>query len=575
MLEKNLYKIFSVLLLQISLSLYILSGVLFSKNLSIFFEYNFYTLNSSELVMVFLIDWMSVVFMSIVLMISGVVVFYSSSYMSMDMNKNRFLLLVIFFILSMSLMIISPNMISILLGWDGLGLISYCLVIYYQNVKSYNAGMLTVMSNRIGDIAILLVISWMLNYGGWNFIFYLELMKSDLHMILIGTLVILAGMTKSAQIPFSSWLPAAMAAPTPVSALVHSSTLVTAGVYLLIRFSSMLEGSTLFIVLMILSTLTMFMSGLGACLEMDFKKIIALSTLSQLGLMMMILSLGYSILAFFHLLTHAFFKSLLFLCAGVLIHSFKDNQDIRLMGGVSNYLPIVGGFFNFSNLALCGVPFLAGFYSKDLILEMVSMSEVNLLIYLLGYLSTGLTVSYTFRLLYWSFMSENNFNSVTGFHSDSVMNKGMYLLFFFSVIGGSMLSWLIFTSLNLVYLPFYMKYMILFIILAGAITGWLSLLVYKITSILGVKNFFFLAGSMWFMPQISCNVANFPVFKMGFKMKKNLDYGWLEDSLVFNLSKLLSNLMSQIQKMSLNNLKVYLMIFIGWVGMILLMMVLN
>nr|YP_010586310.1 NADH dehydrogenase subunit 5 [Lepidostoma fui]UZZ44085.1 NADH dehydrogenase subunit 5 [Lepidostoma fui] len=573
MLQKNFYKIFSGLLFQLSLSLYILSGLLFKKKLVIFLEYNFYTLNSSELVMVFLVDWMSMIFISIVLMISSVVVLYSSSYMSEDMNKNRFLLLVIFFILSMSLMIISPNMISILLGWDGLGLISYCLVIYYQNVKSYNAGMLTVMSNRIGDIAILLVISWMLNYGGWNFIFYLELMKSDLNMILIGSLVILAGMTKSAQIPFSSWLPAAMAAPTPVSALVHSSTLVTAGVYLLIRFSELMNGSILFISLMILSSLTMFMSGLGACLEMDLKKVIALSTLSQLGLMMMILSLGFNILAFFHLLTHAFFKSLLFLCAGVLIHSFKDTQDIRAMGSVSKYMPIVGGFFNFSNLALCGVPFLAGFYSKDLILEMMSMSEVNLLIYFLGYLSTGLTVSYTFRLLYWSFVNEFNFNSVVMFHSDSVMNKGMYLLFFFSLVGGSFLSWLIFSSMNFIYLPSYLKYMIIFVTLGGMIFGALSSIFYKFSGSLLSKKMFFFTGSMWFMPHISCNSMNFYIFTLGHNMKKNLDFGWLEDSLVFNLKKTFSSMMWWIQKMNLNNLKVYLMIFTGWVGLILLMMV--
>nr|YP_010585920.1 NADH dehydrogenase subunit 5 [Lepidostoma longipilosum]UZZ43643.1 NADH dehydrogenase subunit 5 [Lepidostoma longipilosum] len=574
MLQKNFYKIFSGLLLQLSLSLYILSGLLFKKKLVIFLEYNFYTLNSSELVMVFLIDWMSMIFISIVLMISSVVVLYSSSYMSEDMNKNRFLLLVIFFILSMSLMIISPNMVSILLGWDGLGLISYCLVIYYQNVKSYNAGMLTVMSNRIGDIAILLVISWMLNYGGWNFIFYLELMKSDAYMVLVGSLVILAGMTKSAQIPFSSWLPAAMAAPTPVSALVHSSTLVTAGVYLLIRFSEFLGGSVLFILLMILSTLTMFMSGLGACLEMDLKKVIALSTLSQLGLMMMILSLGYSVLAFFHLLTHAFFKSLLFLCAGVLIHSFCDTQDIRVMGSVSKYMPIVGGFFNFSNLALCGVPFLAGFYSKDLILEMMSLSEVNLLIYVLGYLSTGLTVSYTFRLLYWSFINEFNFNSMVSFHSDSIMNKGMYLLFFFSLVGGSFLSWLIFSSMNFIYLPVYMKYMIIFVTSGGIILGALSSIMHKFSGSLVNKKMFFFAGSMWFMPHISCNSVNFYIFTLGHGMKKNLDFGWLEDSLVFNLKKTLSGMMWQIQKMSLNNLKMYLMIFTGWIGLILMMMVL-
>jgi len=180
-------------------------------------------------------------------------------------------------------------------------------------------------------------------------------------------MVILASITKSAQIPFSAWLPAAMAAPTPVSALVHSSTLVTAGVYLIIRFNY-LVGLNLFI--FYLGRLTIFMSGLGANFEIDLKKIIALSTLRQLGVIMIVLSLGYSELAFFHLLTHALFKSLLFLCAGVFIHGARDCQDIRFLGGVMSGMPISSLFFVCCSLSLCGFPFLSGFYSKDLILEL-------------------------------------------------------------------------------------------------------------------------------------------------------------------------------------------------------------
>jgi len=163
-------------------------------------------------------------------------------------------------------------LIRILLGWDGLGLISYCLVIYFQNVKSFNAGILTALSNRIGDVALLLAIAWILNYGRWNYTFYLDVIKYDYEIIVIGGLVVLAAITKRAQIPFSSWLPAAIAAPTPVSALVHSSTLVTAGVYLLIRFNSLLESTFLGQILLLISGLTIFIAGLGANFEFDLKK---------------------------------------------------------------------------------------------------------------------------------------------------------------------------------------------------------------------------------------------------------------------------------------------------------------
>lgn len=187
-------------------------------------------------------------------------------------------------------------------------------------------------------------------------------------------MVVLAAITKRAQIPFSAWLPAAIAAPTPVSALVHSSTLVTAGVYLIIRFNYILGAN---LILFYVGSITMFMAGLGANYEIDLKKIIALSTLSQLGVIILILSLGFRELAFFHLLTHALFKSLLFLCAGVFIHGAQDCQDIRLLGGTLLRTPVSSVFFICCSLSLCGFPFLSGFYSKDLILEVYIIGLIN------------------------------------------------------------------------------------------------------------------------------------------------------------------------------------------------------
>jgi NADH-ubiquinone oxidoreductase chain 5 len=227
-------------------------------------------------------------------------------------------------------------------------------------------------------------------------------------MQIIGALVLLAAITKSAQIPFSSWLPAAMAAPTPVSALVHSSTLVTAGIYLLIRFNVLLAGTNLGTFLLLFAGLTIFIAGLGANFEFDLKKIIALSTLSQLGLIIRILAIGFPKLAFFHLLTHALFKALLFICAGAIIHNMKDSQDIRFIGGLVISMPLTASCFNLSNLALCGTPFLAGFYSKDLILEIASLSYLNVFSFVLYFFSTGLTVCYSLRLVYYSISGDFN-----------------------------------------------------------------------------------------------------------------------------------------------------------------------
>nr|QCU46528.1 NADH dehydrogenase subunit 5 [Lucilia sericata] len=552
-------------------------GLVFIMNdYSIFIEWEVVSMNSMNIVMTLLFDWMSLIFMSFVLMISSLVIFYSKEYMESDYKINRFIMLVLMFVTSMMLLIISPNLISILLGWDGLGLVSYCLVIYFQNVKSYNAGMLTALSNRIGDVALLLAIAWMLNYGSWNYIFYLEVMKSNMEMMIVGGLVMLAAMTKSAQIPFSSWLPAAMAAPTPVSALVHSSTLVTAGVYLLIRFNILLSSSWLGNLLLLLSGLTMFMAGLGANYEFDLKKIIALSTLSQLGLMMSILSMGYYKLAFFHLLTHALFKALLFMCAGAIIHNMNNSQDIRLMGSLSLMMPLTSSCFNVANLALCGMPFLAGFYSKDLILETVSLSYINMFSFFLYFFSTGLTVCYSFRLVYYTMTGDSNFSSLNMLNDEGwVMLKSMMGLLILSIFGGSMLSWLIFPTPMVVVLPSYLKLLTLFVCIVGGIMGYMisnvSLFFYN--KALNNYNFSYFLGSMWFMPYISTyGIINYSLI-VGNMVVKSFDQGWSE---YFGGQQLYLNLVknSQLNQMlQNNNLKIYLLSFIFWIMILYMYMI--
>nr|YP_010390380.1 NADH dehydrogenase subunit 5 [Pulex irritans]UPV72702.1 NADH dehydrogenase subunit 5 [Pulex irritans] len=550
------------------------SGLLFLlKDLIYIIEWEIMSFNSVSMVMVLMFDWMSLLFMSFVLFISCMVVMYSEEYMIMDYNKNRFLILVLLFVFSMMMMIISPNLISILLGWDGLGLVSYCLVIYYQNVKSYNAGMLTVLMNRVGDVTLLLSIAWMLNYGGWNYLFYLKYMVNMDEMYFIMLLLMVSAMTKSAQIPFSAWLPAAMAAPTPVSALVHSSTLVTAGVYLMIRFNELLNILELKMILLLLASLTMFMSGIGANFEFDLKKIIALSTLSQLGLMMSGLSFGMPKLAFFHLLMHALFKALLFLCAGAIIHLVGDFQDIRVMGAFSFTLPLLMMIFSVANLALCGLPFLAGFYSKDMILESMSIMNFNILIYILFYISVGLTVCYSFRLSKIMFLNMMNYYSLNLiFDSFNKMLKMMYSLLILSIIFGKIMSNMMFMFPMIFIISFKLKIMVLIFMSLGIWMGMelnKDMINYKMNLSKFIIEFL---GSMWFLPFMSSYFVKSSML-VGKSLLKYVDQGWLE---LIGSQQIYLNLKSYSMNMNLyqiNMMMIFLSSLFFWVMIMLFLLV--
>nr|UZG66088.1 NADH dehydrogenase subunit 5 [Abscondita terminalis] len=556
--------IFFVFLFVFSLYFFWMSLYFMMMDLIVIFEYELMSLNSNIIFMSILFDWMSLLFMSFVLFISSMVIYYSDEYLYGDININRFILLVFLFVMSMLFLIISPNLISILLGWDGLGLVSYCLVIYYQNTKSLNAGMLSALSNRIGDVGILMSIAWMMNYGSSNFIFYLHFMKNDFTMKIIMYFIVLSAFTKSAQIPFCSWLPAAMSAPTPVSSLVHSSTLVTAGVYLLIRFDFCLSSNLMYLMLFI-STMTMFMSGLGANFEYDLKKIIALSTLSELGLMMSIFFLGDYKLAFFHLLSHALFKALLFMCAGCMIHNLMNCQDIRFMGSLINCMPLTCTFFNISNFSLCALPFLSGFYSKDLILEVMSMNYLKLYIYLIFYISIGLTVSYTLRLCYYSLFWVYNFYHLNNLnHQGYFMLKGMSGLIFLVIFGGSMLSWLMFPTPYFMCLSLNLKLMVVFMIILGSWIGYeFSNFEYndklKSMGLLSLSLFF---SSMFNMSFLSTYFVNYFFLKLSNFFYKNIDLGWLE---FFGSQNLYNNIVkgSKFNQLFFNNiLKIYFILLL-------------
>nr|YP_010490494.1 NADH dehydrogenase subunit 5 [Paralepas cf. quadrata]UWM12980.1 NADH dehydrogenase subunit 5 [Paralepas cf. quadrata] len=564
MLVLQIWNLIFISFLLFSLTSFLISIFLLNFSHSVVLNWVLYSWGSSNISFIFLFDWVSFMFISFVLFISGCVFFYSGEYMEGELNISRFIILLAGFVGSMALLIFSPNLISLLLGWDGLGLVSYCLVIYYQNYKSLNAGMLTVLSNRVGDVFILFTIVYLLNYGDWSLISWLGDSK---YLVLAGFMIMLASLTKSAQIPFSAWLPAAMAAPTPVSSLVHSSTLVTAGVYLLIRLGWAYDF-WFNDFLMVISALTMFMAGLGACFEFDLKKVIALSTLSQLGLMMFSLSLGLVKVALFHLMMHAIFKALLFMSAGCIIHGMAGWQDLRLMGNLSLSIPYISSCFVVSNLALSGMPFLAGFYSKDLILELSLMQELNFFIMFLLFFSTGLTVAYTFRLIYYV-VSRDQVKGGSFYLSDGsgTMLNSCVGLGLFSVFFGALVSWLIFDSSE-VFLPTFLKNLTLLVCILGVFLGYI---LPQSSFNKGLRSNYSLviwfSGSMWFMPYLSTQYVLSSLLSKGSSFMQEGDMGWLEVYGGQGASHFISKLSFSLFTISLVNFKYF--IFTLW-GMVLL-----
>nr|YP_009123005.1 NADH dehydrogenase subunit 5 [Tridacna squamosa]AJK90889.1 NADH dehydrogenase subunit 5 [Tridacna squamosa] len=377
----------------------------------------------------FCLDSYSVMFGAVVGIISGSVLIFSEFYMADEAFKNRFCGLILLFVGSMFVLLIADNMMALMIGWDGLGLVSFCLVGYYDSKSSLSASMLTLMTNRVGDVMFLVVISLLIGVNSMYFDSIEEMAASGLVMLMI----LIGSATKSAQIPFSAWLPAAMAAPTPVSTLVHSSTLVTAGLYVMFRFSSSLSGG-LGTIMFVMGFFTALMASSCATVEADIKKIVALSTLSQLGLINLGLSIGMSDLAFFHLIVHALFKALMFMCVGCVIMSEFGAQEIRRISGLSKKMPTVSMWLLVASMSLSGFPMMAGFFSKDLLLEAVVSSGMSVVCLGVFFFLSLLTVCYSWRLV----------TALFSFSKDSVVSLiGEPLMFFVctSVLGlGSVLG---------------------------------------------------------------------------------------------------------------------------------------
>ena len=529
--------ILGLILLFYRICFYLFSNFFMNIN-EILIEWEVISINSSNIHLIFILDRISIYFIFLVRLISGRVIIFRTRYMRSEKFFSRFIILVFFFIMSIYLLILSPNLIRLLLGWDGLGVTSYLLVIFYQRNKSYNAGILTAITNRLGDVGLLISISLMLYLGNWNYIFINSF--SSIFSNLMIFLIIISACTKSAQIPFSAWLPAAIAAPTPVSALVHSSTLVTAGVYLLIRINLIIIEINIRYILLLIGIITIIIAGFTAIIEIDIKKIIALSTLRQLGIMILILGIGNPILSFFHLLSHAFFKAMLFICAGIIIHNIKDYQDIRKIGIRHNNLNYCISIIIVANIRLCGLPFLRGFYSKDLIIEILIIKGKNMFLFLFIIVGTILTVIYSCRL---NFLVRINFlksESLFFISENSIFILiGIIFLLPFSIIGGILISWNLINMNKLIYLPIWIKLSVIIII-----TFSILIFYFIFIKIFSYKNniIIWYFRNIWFLPfsyNIRLTKINLLISSIFFKF---IEIRWSE-LLIFNyLNNFINNI---------------------------------
>ena len=534
----------------------------------------------------FIFDKLTLIMLIIITSISSLIHLYSSYYMLNDPHISRFMSFLSLFTFFMLILVTGDNFIQMFVGWEGVGFCSYLLInFWFTRLQANKSSIKAMLVNKISDSILILAIltifyniktveyynifSIIIIFNKINFIIF----NYQLNIInIICILILIGAMGKSAQIFLHIWLPDAMEGPTPVSALIHAATMVTAGIYIITRCSPLFEYSNISLkIIIIMGSLTAFFASTIGLTQNDFKKIIAYSTCSQLGYMFLSCGLSNYPLAMFHLTNHAYFKALLFLCSGVIIHVLNDEQDIRKMGGLKKIMPFSYITFLIGSLSLMGFPFLSGFYSKDLILEncFSNFNQISHFAFWLGLIGAFFTSFYSIRLLFFVFLSETNLykNIVKNIH-DVVYQMGIPLgiLAFFSIFSGYLLKdmfvglgtnfWnnsIFINPLNTNYidtefLNFLIKILPIFFSFLGIIIAFFlynykqkMLLKFKISKLgLNFYNFF---NKKWYFDKIYNEFINQKILKIGLNYSyKKIDKGLIEFFGPYGLIFLFSNL---------------------------------